>query len=183
MGWVVSVTPRPRGKDRYPLYMRLGGPQSRSGHRGQRKNPLPLPGFEPRSPGRPVRSQTLYWLVWLGTYPYFVTYAYVTRSFILSFTGAYSPRLTFGLPFWGILITHIQTHDMTPLDEWSACRRDLCLHRTTQQTNIHAPTGIRTRDPSNQAAADLRLRPRGRWDRLLCNTDVMLFAFYRLLFA
>jgi hypothetical protein len=24
------------------------------------KNPLPLPGIEPRSPGRPVRSQTLY---------------------------------------------------------------------------------------------------------------------------
>jgi hypothetical protein len=31
----------------------------------------------------------------------------------------------------------------------------------TQETNIHAPTGIRTRDPSNQAAADQRLRPRG----------------------
>jgi hypothetical protein len=53
----------PRGKDlRYPLYRRLGGPQSRSGHRGCRKNPLPLPRIEPRSPGRPVRSQTLYWL-------------------------------------------------------------------------------------------------------------------------
>jgi hypothetical protein len=26
----------------------------------QRKNPLPLPGIEPRSPGRPVRIQTLY---------------------------------------------------------------------------------------------------------------------------
>jgi hypothetical protein len=32
-GWVVRVTPR--GKDpRYPLYRRLGRPQSRSGHRG-----------------------------------------------------------------------------------------------------------------------------------------------------
>jgi hypothetical protein len=40
----------PRGKDpRYPLYRRLGGPQSRSGHRGYRKNPLPLPGIEPRT--------------------------------------------------------------------------------------------------------------------------------------
>jgi hypothetical protein len=28
----------------------------------KRKNPLPLPGIEPRSPRRPVRSQTLYWL-------------------------------------------------------------------------------------------------------------------------
>jgi hypothetical protein len=26
-------------------------------------------------------------------------------------------------------------------------------------------SGIRTRDPSNQAAADLRLRPSGHWDR------------------
>jgi hypothetical protein len=32
-GWVVSTTPRPLypGKTRYPLYRRLGGPQSRSG--------------------------------------------------------------------------------------------------------------------------------------------------------
>jgi hypothetical protein len=28
---------------------RLGGPQSRSGRRGEKKNPLPLPGIEPRS--------------------------------------------------------------------------------------------------------------------------------------
>jgi hypothetical protein len=31
----------------------------------------------------------------------------------------------------------------------------------TQQANIRAPSGIRTSDPSNQVAADLRLRPRG----------------------
>jgi hypothetical protein len=35
-----------------------------------------------------------------------------------------------------------------------------------QETNIHASSGIQNRDPSNQAAADLRLRPRGHWDRL-----------------
>jgi hypothetical protein len=53
----------PRGKDpRYPLDRGLGGPQSRSGHRGYRKNPLSLPGIEPRSPGRPARSKTLYCL-------------------------------------------------------------------------------------------------------------------------
>jgi hypothetical protein len=51
-----------RKDPRYPLYRRLGGPQSRSGHRGWRKNPLPLPGIEPPSPGRPARSQTLYCL-------------------------------------------------------------------------------------------------------------------------
>jgi hypothetical protein len=38
----------------------------------------------------------------------------------------------------------------------------------TQETNIHALSGIRTCDPSNQAAADLRLRPCGYWGRHLC---------------
>ena len=37
----------------------------------------------------------------------------------------------------------------TPLDEWSARRRDLYLTtHDTQQTNIHAPGGIRTHDLS-----------------------------------
>jgi hypothetical protein len=37
------------------------------------------------------------------------------------------------------------------------------LRRTqeTQEKNTHALIGIRTRDPSNQAAADLRLSPQG----------------------
>jgi hypothetical protein len=53
----------PPGKGpRYPLCRRLGGTQSRWGHRGYRKSPLPPPAIEPRSPGRPARSQTLYWL-------------------------------------------------------------------------------------------------------------------------
>ena len=34
-----------------------------------------------------------------------------------------------------------------------------------QHTNIHAPGGIRTRNPSKRAAADPRLRPLGHWDR------------------
>jgi hypothetical protein len=54
---------------------------------------------------------------------------------IHSFTGAYSPGRTFGLPFRGFLFTHIQTHGRTPLDEWSARRRNLYLHRTTQHIN------------------------------------------------
>jgi len=37
--------------------------------------------------------------------------------------------------------------------------------RHSQQTNIHAPGGIRTHDLSRRAAADLPLRPRGHWDR------------------
>jgi hypothetical protein len=44
----------------------------------------------------------------------------------------------------------------TPLDEWSARRKGLYLHPTTQQRNIkiniHALSGIRTHDASNQEA-------------------------------
>ena len=45
------------GKTRYPLYRRLGGPQGRS---GQVRKISPPTGI--RSPDRPVRSQSLYWL-------------------------------------------------------------------------------------------------------------------------
>ena len=34
----------------------------------------------------------------------------------------------------------------------------------SQQTNFHAPGGIRNHNPSRRAAADLRLRQRGHWD-------------------
>jgi hypothetical protein len=37
------------------------------------KNPLPLPGIEPQSPGRPVHRQILYWLSYPGS-------PYVTQS-------------------------------------------------------------------------------------------------------
>jgi len=37
----------------------------------------------------------------------------------------------------------------------------------SQQTNIHTPGGIQTRNPRKQAATDISLRPRGHWNRLL----------------
>ena len=56
----------------------------------------------------------------------------------------------------------------TPLDEWSARRRDALPDNTqqSQQTDIHVPGGIRTHNLSRRAAVDLRLRLRGHWDRL-----------------
>jgi len=47
----------------------------------------------------------------------------------------------------------------------------------SQQTDIHAPGGIRTHNLSRRAAADLRLRWRGHWDRRLINVnrDICLF--------
>jgi len=56
----------------------------------------------------------------------------------------------------------------TPLDEWSARRRDLYLttHNThNRQTSMPPPRGIWTHDLSRRTAANLRLRPRGHWDR------------------
>ena len=37
--------------------------------------------------------------------------------------------------------------------------------QNSQQTDIHAPGGIRSHNPSKRAAEDPRLRPRGHWDR------------------
>ena len=42
----------------------------------------------------------------------------------------------------------------------------LYLLYNTHNTNIHAPGGIRTRNPNKQSAVDTRLRPLGYWDRL-----------------
>jgi hypothetical protein len=73
-GELLSVMPRPcflppRKEPLVPIvHRRLGWPQSRYGHRRYRKNPLPLPGIKPESPGCPAsRSQTLYWLNYPGS--------------------------------------------------------------------------------------------------------------------
>jgi hypothetical protein len=57
----------------------------------------------------------------------------------------------------------------TPLDEWSARRRDLYLttHNTHKRQTSMPPGGIRTRNPRKRTAADPRLRPHSHWDRLL----------------
>jgi len=67
-------------------------------------------------------------------------------------------------------IVHTRTHIHTPartLNLWSARHTDRDLHNTqqTQEANIHAFSGIRTGDPSNQVYADLRLRSHGHLDR------------------
>jgi hypothetical protein len=42
-------------------------------------------------------------------------------------------------------------------------------HKHLQETHFHSPGEIRTHDPSKRSAADLRLRPRGHWDRPQCS--------------
>jgi hypothetical protein len=43
----------------------------------------------------------------------------------------------------------------------------LRLYCTTHNTNIHAPSGSRTRNSNRQAASDPCIRPLDHWDRLL----------------
>jgi len=54
----------------------------------------------------------------------------------------------------------------TPLDEWSARRRD--RYRTTRNTSNRQismpPAGFETLNPSKWAAGDPHLRPRSHWD-------------------
>ena len=83
----------------------------------------------------------------------------------------------------GFYITHKRrtTVGRSPLDEWSARRRDLYLTtRNTQnrQTSM-PPSVIRTHDISRRAAADLRLRPRGHWDRWANLYNILYFGISR----
>jgi hypothetical protein len=66
-GWVVSVTLRPRfspwERAPVPTVQDAGwAPKPVWTQRLQEKILSPLPGIEPRSPGRLARNQTLYWL-------------------------------------------------------------------------------------------------------------------------
>jgi len=76
-------------------------------------------------------------------------------------------------PQWAMasrFLDHTQrriTVGRTPLEEKSARRRDLYLTtpNTHNRQTFVPPVGIRTHNLSMRAAPDLRLRPRGHWDR------------------
>ena len=75
--------------------------------------------------------------------------------------SATAPRGALPPYYWGYTITLVRT----PLDEWSAHRRDLYLiTHNTRQTSM-PPGGIRTCNPSKRAVADSSIRPLGHWDR------------------
>jgi len=63
----------------------------------------------------------------------------------------------------------------TPLDEWSASRIDPYLTTHNTHNKLPCPGGIRTHDLSRRATADLRLSPRGHWDRQYACTAGLFF--------
>ena len=85
------------------------------------------------------------------------------------FGGGHSPHWDRASSFPRIL-DHTQrrfTDSRTPLDEWSARRRDLYLttHKThSRQTSI-PPVAFEPTISGRRAVTDLRLRPRGQWGR------------------
>jgi hypothetical protein len=69
--------------------------------------------------------------------------------------------------YWGFLITHIQTHGRTPLDEWSARRRGLYLHRTTQHINISDKHPCPQRDSNPRSQQPTARSTRGLWNQVI----------------
>jgi hypothetical protein len=89
--------------------------------------------------------------------------------------------------FFLISVGHARTHTTvgrTPPDEGSARRRDLYLRTQTlykRQTSM-PPGGIRTRDPTKRSATDLRLRPRGHWDRRNRHCNSINYTYYHFVY-
>ena len=83
---------------------------------------------------------------------------------------AQQPPMGQGLPIHEVSRSHTTTHH----SQYVSCGRVISPTQKplpdntqqTQQTEIHVPDGIRTHNFSRQEAADLRLTPRGHWDRL-----------------
>jgi len=49
---------------------------------------------------------------------------------------------------------------------WTSDQSDAETSTWQHTTDIHAPGGIRTQNPSKRAAADRRFRRRGHWDQM-----------------
>ena len=81
--------------------------------------------------------------------------------------------------------THTHTHTNTQYvwllltcDQLAVEANTCTKHYNDKKTKISAPSLIRTRDHSNQAAADLRLRLHDQWDHLCLTSQCISFYFF-----
>jgi len=100
---------------------------------------------------------------------------------IIFFSVALRPNAGHGLVILEVSRSHTQrriTICRSPLDAWSVLSQRPLPDNThhSQQTDFHVPGGIRTHTFSRRPAVDLRLRPRGHWDRLCMIITVLLFS-------
>ena len=93
----------------------------------------------------------------------------VMASSFLRFLDHTQRRITFG---------------RTPLDEWSARRRDFYLtkHNTDNRQTSMPTVEFEPTISAARAAADLRLTPRGYWDQLLYCLAYLMISFILTLF-
>jgi len=98
---------------------------------------------------------------------YLITNFYLPSSYSsFLYHGPIAPSGSRPPHYRGFMITlRHATVGKTPLDKWSARRRDLYLTTSNTQKNIHASGGIRPYNPSKLEAADQSLRSFGHWDR------------------
>jgi len=118
-----------------------------------------------------LRSASRTWFLasaakYLGSVPFWVISQ--CRMHIICLFWSDSPAQAMASSFTRFL-DHTQrrtTVGRTPLDEWSARRRDLYLTKYNIHNKQPRPPGrIRTHSLSRLAAAEVRLRPRGYWAR------------------
>ena len=95
--------------------------------------------------------------------------SYLFKRYCILPHGATAPSGPGPPHYQGTTITlRHTTLGRSPLDEWPAWCRDLYLTtQHSQQTDIHAPSGIRTRNPRKSAAAEPCLGLHGHWDWLI----------------
>jgi hypothetical protein len=93
----------------------------------------------------------------------FAAFLSPSRQMLESIQWLYSSNLALASYFEVSAITHSTIYTVGLLWTSDQPTQDNTTYKHKRQTSMH-PSGIRTRDPSNQAAAYLRLRPRGHWD-------------------
>ena len=81
---------------------------------------------------------------------------------------------------WAKVFSLSRIHDLTQLDTlplvvllWTSDQHDTETS-TWQHTNIHAPGGIQTHNPSMWVAADPHVRPRSHWDLTQLDTPPLV---------
>ena len=102
--------------------------------------------------------------------PYFHSHLKIKKEcYIFFFLWRCDPALVMAYSFLRFSRAHTTTHHSRQDSSGrviSSSQRPLPDNtQHSQQTNIHAPGGIRTHDLSRRAAEDLRLRPLGHWNR------------------
>jgi len=103
-----------------------------------------------------------------GDNPIAVKKCIISSNIYIFFCGAATQRGSWLPHSWGFYITQNdapQSVEVLWTSDQLVAETSTWQHKHSQQTHIQGPGGIRTHDLSRRAAADLRLRPRGYWDR------------------